>query len=145
MKHRRVLAYLFCALFTLSFITTSCGDDDPGEETVNQLLGTWSWTGNTFFNCTDPAQNFSEDGLCRADGCIKWQFREDGVLSATQISNADFNITRGTYSVSGGNLTVVIDGQTTTGSLRVSENTFTWTRPATGGNCDLETTFTLDD
>lgn len=145
MKHSRVLAYLICSLFTLTFIATSCGDDDAADETINELLGTWSWTGNVFFNCTDPAQNFSEDDVCRADGCIKWQFREGGMLTATQISNADFDITRGTYSVSGGNLTVTIDGQTTAGTLRVSGNTFAWTRPATGGNCDLESTFTLDD
>lgn len=144
MKQSRFLIYLFCTLFIVAFISSSCGDDEPGEETTNDLIGVWSLNSVTYSNCSDPSDNGTEDNSCTATDCIKWEFRTGGVLIATDLFDGDTDTETGSYTISGSNLTVTIEGEMAVGTYSVNGTQFVYNFQDPELDCNTRGTFTRD-
>ena len=145
MKQYRFLLYLTFSLFAVAFVASSCGDDEPTVESANDLIGVWRLSTVTSTNCTDPTDNGVENEGCTATDCIKWEFREGGVIVATDIFDGDSDTLTGTYSVSGNNLTVTLDGDTATGTFSVSSTQFVYNFEDPEFGCNVEGRFTRDN
>jgi len=148
MKFRLNLFYLYllCSLLAVALVASGCGDDEPNvEEPSNALIGTWSLSTLIATNCAEVTDNGSEIRPCTADECLKWEFREGGVIIISDTFDGDTDVSSGTYVISGNDLTISADGDTNTGVFSVVGNTFGYNLRDQEFECDIEAQFSLDN
>ena len=100
---------LIYPLLTLSILFT-IGCDDKKEETVDQIIGTWTLSAV----CGFEDENCS--GIC-TDVTAMW-FEDEGSFSITFSSDGTGTVNEGSFSWSGsGPYTLTVDGESTTINL----------------------------
>jgi len=94
-------------------ITGSCGDDDDAS-IDSEIVGTWTFTNDSYSECTDSEDNIEIEQVCDADNCSKIRFESDGTLSGIETIDGETETSTGTFSTNGDEvtLTVVIDNVT---------------------------------
>ena len=100
---------LIYPLLTLSILLT-IGCDDKKEESVDQIIGTWTLSAV----CGFEDENCS--GIC-TDVTAMW-FEDEGSFSITFSSDGTGTVNEGSFSWSGsGPYTLTVDGESTTINL----------------------------
>ena len=115
---------LIYTLLTLSILFTICCDDDKKEESVDSIIGTWTFSAVCAFadeNCSGTCTDATEEWL-DIEGGFSMTFSEGGVGTFTYSEGADsFSWSgSGPYTLTGDEL----DGQSIT--VNLSGNSITW-------------------
>ena len=115
------------------------GCDNSTEPTVDPLVGIWEGTEMTVSNDQTSITYQLNDPTSDA-GTITYIFGEDGVFSNTSISSSGTESYSGTWSSTGGKLTMIDDEGTEVLDFTISGNTLTISMVEDGVN--ISATFT---
>lgn len=107
MKTNRLIYTLFIAL---ALVITSCGDDDEdsGGGIDADLVGTWTWSHDTYEDCDDSTYEGDYSISCTDDDCYQYVFTSGGAFTIIDTYEGEIEETSGTYETNGGNLTLSV-------------------------------------
>lgn len=143
MKLNRFQLYLSCCLLATVVVFSNCdGDDSEGtNEPSNELIGTWTMAVLTSSNCAEAFNNGTQEVECSSNDCISWEFKEGGVLEATDVLEDETVVATGTYAIDGDKLTVSLEGDTGTGTFSVDADIFIYNLTDEELDCDIAVRF----
>ena len=113
-------------LISILLIIAGCDKESTTESSVDPLVGVWEGTEMTVSN-DQTSVTYQLNDPTSDIGTITYIFGEDGVFSNTSISSSGTESYSGTWSSTGGKLTMIDDEGTEVIDFTISGNTLTLT------------------
>ena len=105
--NNRKLNYLnLLVAVLLSATMISCKEDSPEPENENSIVGRWIRTSIEIRNFNNLGYDVFDPQICTAETCTTYQFNEDFTFSAVILEGGATQISNGSYSVEGNQVTI---------------------------------------